>query len=814
MKTFFSRDGAFSGIISFPDKLTAQSKPWNEVINTLKYWIANSNSGNKEDATGLIIRNYDLQKHLQFCGMTDDEINATSMFKSLGKKYKVLKNIERFLVFNPSEKIILIIRMGGSKQHDQLKGEVYHCIDEVTLLSFLLKDELKDSGVIVTGLVVYSGENFHSQTGCIDCDKFIVSSKIFDSGRTFDNFWKSLVSQNIFKMFASKLETREKSNKANLFKAVASKLVGYLAHLQFKISDKPVLPVPEKNAIGNIKQAELLLDKYQMEIAYSDEQRILLIGNYGTGKTVVALKKLELLYESLKEEEVIYYVNFAGKSQLHLEVMEKNKIKEKVKVIRGGTSLSNIVNSKILPDEENNNIRNIHLIVEEYDSQYLSEKESGILYKIFEEEERFKHSTVLIAVQPIEIDRTDYLNVNGKNREYSEAKHMFGKLKKIMKVFKLRNVMRTTVEINNLIELTQNYLNNKTNEYEGELKSYSDKTNKNKHEESLPKLRQESVETSNNTQYKLKPPLEDSSTKPKSSLNVASGFSSASSTNTMPIPSQEIIDYDELYKLASTSSKKDKANLRKVVTKYRYTCNSKIGHGINGPLPRLIKLPKSSDPCEEILLIAFVLLEIIEIKSKNIAIIHFDKDDALWFQLLFKVTKIFSGVVFTNDVGNFLRNTGNVVLVSNYNSVKGLEFSEVLLILEADEYHLKQFIPEAMSRCMNNLAILVRSKPKDNLKSDTVADLLHHWEKSNEKILKTRGSILTLLKIRFCSVHSFIKSKDSIKTHCLKNTSKYTLYKIHKRCQWYRDLSVQIQPSAVRNLHLEARKEPEQAKAM
>ena len=776
----------------------------------MKYWCANSNPGSREDATGLIIRNHDLQKHLQFCGMTDHEIKATLMFKSLGKKYKALKNTERFLVFNPSEKIILIIRMGGSKQHDQLKGEVCHCIDEVTLLSFLLKDELKDSGVIVTGLVVYSEENSHIQTGCIDCDKFIVSSKIFDSGRSFDNFWKSFVSQNIFKMFASRLETREKSNKANLFKAVASKLVGYLAHLQFKISDKPVLPVTEKDVMGNIKQAELLLDKYQMEIAYSDEQRILLTGNYGTGKTVVALKKLELLYESLKEEEVIYYVNFAGKSQLHHVIMEKNKTKEKVKVIKGDTSLSNIVNFKILPDKEKNNIRNIHLIVEEYDSQYLSEKESASLYQIFEKKEQFRHSTVLVAVQPIEIDRTDYLNVDGKSREYSEAKHMFGKLEEVMKVFKLRNVMRTTVEINNLIELTQNYLNNKTNQYEGELKI--DKTKKNVPEESLPKLRQESFETSNNTQNKSKPSPQDSSTKENSFFNVVSSFSSAASTNTMPIPSQEIIDYDELYKLTSTPSKKDKTNLRKVVTKYRYTCDSKIGHGINGPLPRLIKLPKSSDPCEEILLIVFVLLEIIEIKTKNIAILHFDKTDPLWFQLLFKFTKISSGVAFTNDVGKFLRNSGNAVLVSNYNSVKGLEFSEVLLILEADEYHLKQFIPEAMSRCMNNLAILVRFKAKDNLKSDTVADLVDHWEKSNEKILKARESVLAILKIHFCSVHSFIKSKNWIKTHCLKNTSKYTSYKIHKKCQWYRDLSVQVRPSVVRNLHLEANKD--EAKAM
>ena len=353
MQTFFSRSGKLSGIITFPEELTVQGKPSKEVINTLKYWCANSNSCTKGDATGLIIRNHDLINHLNFCGVTNDEIEAISIFKILKKKCKALKNFDRFLVFNLAKKIILIIQMSNSKDREQLKHEVYHCIDEVTLLSFLLKDELRDSAVIVTGLVVYSGDNAHIHSECRDCDNFIVSNKIFESRLNFDNFWEKFASQNVFKMLASRLEAKEK-NKARLFGAVVSKLVGYLAHLQFKMSDKPVLPVTEEDPVGNIKQAELLLDKYQMEIAYSDEKRILLTGNYGTGKAIVALKKLELLYEGLKEDELIYYVNVAAKSQLHLEVMEKNKTKEKVKVIRGGTSLSNIIKSKILLVEKKN----------------------------------------------------------------------------------------------------------------------------------------------------------------------------------------------------------------------------------------------------------------------------------------------------------------------------------------------------------------------------------------------------------------------------------------------------------------------------
>ena len=788
--------------MTFPDtRFAARGKPWENVINTLIDWCAISNSGEAKndlgDATGLIIRNYDLKNHLNFCGITDDEIKALLTFKSFEKKFKTPENIEKFLVFNPSEKIILTIRIAGSEHYDQLNGEVYHSVDDVILLSLLLKDELKNSGVIVTGLVVYLGENTHRQTCCIDCHNFIVSSKIFNSAPDFDNFWKSFVNQNVFKILTSRLKERQKNDKTILFESVASKLLGYLAHFQFEILSKTALPVLE---VG------LLLNKYQMEIAYSDDKRILLSGNYGVGKTVVALKKLELLYKGLKEEEVIYYVDFGEKSLLFLVFMEANKIKEKVKVIRGNKSLSNIVNSNILPDEEKNNTKNIHLIVNKYDLQDLSKKESENLYQIFQSKEQFRHSTILIVAQPILISRTDYYTTYGKKSEYSQVVH--GKLKKIMKFVQLRHVMRTTKEINNLIELTQSYLNNKTIQYEDKEKSYDEIRKKKVPEKLLPKLEHESSRTSNIIEKKLKLSNQNLSPESNYSSNAVSEFLPASPKHT--IDYQKPIDYDELYKLTSTSSERKIGNLVKVVTKYRYTCESEIGHNICGRLPQLIKLQKSSDPCEEILLIAFLLLEIIGIKSKRIAIIHFEKHEPLWFQLLFKVTNIFSGVTVTNNVGNFIKNPGNALLVTNYNYVRGLEFSEVLLILDAHEHHLIHFIPEAMARCMSNLAILVRSRRKGNPKSDTVKDLVDYWEVSNEI---RHFLLLEILSLKVCSSHAFKNHENYKETHCQTEKSKYTSYKMHKKCKRYSDLSKTIQFS-YGNLCLEEKKVSEEAEAM
>ena len=75
LRKFFSRDGKDSGIIAFPDtNFTAQGKPWQNVMSTLKKWCENSNSDNgkqTDDATGIIIRNYDIKNHLDFCKVTD-----------------------------------------------------------------------------------------------------------------------------------------------------------------------------------------------------------------------------------------------------------------------------------------------------------------------------------------------------------------------------------------------------------------------------------------------------------------------------------------------------------------------------------------------------------------------------------------------------------------------------------------------------------------------------------------------------------------------------------------------------------------------
>ena len=136
--------------------------------------------------------------------------------------------------------------MVDAQQSGELKNGVLLCIDEVKIVCFLLRDELKDSDVIVSGLVTYSGDNARSES-CALCGSFILSRKIFNSVEEFVTFFGTFVEENILTQLEKYLKTRRKIDTAKVFQAVVGKILGYLANLQFETLEEPVLPVIENS---------------------------------------------------------------------------------------------------------------------------------------------------------------------------------------------------------------------------------------------------------------------------------------------------------------------------------------------------------------------------------------------------------------------------------------------------------------------------------------------------------------------------------------------------------------------------------------
>ena len=602
-------------------------------------------------------------------------------------------------------------------------------------------------------------------------------------------------SEEKYKCLEKSLARHEKKDNTNVFQVVASKILGYLSHLQFAMLEKPVLPITEQDATGNIRQAELLLNCYQMEIAYSDDKRIWLEGNYGTGKTVVVVKKLELLLKASKDEEVIYYVNFA-RNLPDLVIKQSFEKYENFRAIRAECSLSNTIKCQILPKEREQGTKNIHLVVDEYSSQYLSTKEVESLIPILNEEKELINSTVLIAVQPMKIDRVDNFCENGIKIQFSETKHDLDKLKTAtkIKVKTLEKVMRTTVQINNLVEFTRDYLNDQSNRCVLQQQHYGIKT-------SL----KEVTDLNFNSSFQSRSP------ELSPELNVTSDDSSELATRTSPFQPKKLIDYDELYSLVHTESMEDEKNYQETVTSFSYTCDSQIGHGINGPLPRLVKLPKSINLSEQIALIAAVFYEVIaERKPIRIAVIHLEPEDPpFWLNSLFELKKISQTLTVKLTAEDFFKDASkNFVLLKKLNFHRGLEFSKVLLILNSNEHHLRHFIPEAITRCMKDLTILVRPPVRGNNPPDTVEDLVVEWEKNLD------NEILRILKIEFCNEASCNSKKVQPSSYCNDEISFGMCYRFHRNSKLYKGFLKEIPPEKIGNVQPKNKEKRKEAEAM
>ena len=735
-------------VITFPEIIEFDgSQIWEKAMNVLKMWFDKSNI-----KYGLIIRNYDLKGHLNFSKV---KIGLNGKFEQCN---------ERLLLFNPTHRVILTIYFNEDAK--KLEQEVYDCVDEVNLLSLLLREELIGSNVLMTGIVVCSGKN--SKTCCMDCSDFIVSFDIFTSVDNFNDFWCSYFGQENYK---------ENNGTGQVFQKVASKILGLLAHFQYKTFDEAMLPTLKKHPEQKILEAELLLNRYQMEIVYSKEKRIFLTGSYGSGKSMVIYKKIELLQKILKDHDIIYYVNFEEKSHLDNDFVTKMKLNEKVKVIKGGFDLSYLIKSQILPKEKKNDTETIHLIVDEYDTQSLSSREASQLTEIFTNQVQFRNSTIFIAAQPIEISRVSYQTFEGREQTMSEEKHMLGELKNVMSVYNLRYVLRNTVEIYTLAGITQDLLRTKTNKYTHDIEPCI--------------IKFFSPQTYNRRESDIK---------------------------TLPLTANDLrfhplrrIDHDVLYKLADAPIDKDNENCQRLVTSYRYNTNSKIGHNISGPLPQLIKVTDLVNSREQIALVAFFISRIFKINTKRVAIIHFESKVPPWLHELFNLS-VFQGLKITFDPTKFrhgnldqCRQNGGLVLVTEYRCVKGLEFSDVLLLLSKNEYYLKQFIPEAITRCMSHLSVLIVPCGKEFNQSETVSVLVNELEKANT--MSKNNPIIEKVELKFCSKPI---CRTQIKDYCEDGCSKY----VHKFTKFYQDFYEEIKQWVISDFQSHNIDEKEKAKSM
>ena len=179
---------------------------------------------------------------------------------------------------------------------------------------------------------------------------------------------------------------------------------------------------------------------------------------------------------------------------------------------------------------------------------------------------------------------------------------------------------------------------------------------------------------------------------------------------------------------------------------------SEIGHQINSKNPKLVLLKQFENFFENIVSYAAVL-DSLKIQEHRTVIIHFKQSAPA---VLTKALECLSIPVLDN-VKTFMCGKDNLILITNFQYVRGMEFENVIVALDPGDFSLRHYIPEAITRCTTNLCLMLLDYSKKKKEMRTVVDIVKQLEHHSPPIIEK----LIIEKCKTCGKNSNFYCFDS-----------------------------------------------------
>ena len=688
----------------------------NKVVDTMERWCINTSDS--FELKGLVIHSFNVSEY--FRKLFYDKFDIIKLRKDLD--IKDIPSAPIIIVYNPSENVILLIRTSGK---EGLREQIEFCSHDLKMFMLLFGDDVKSSRTKVISLLA-SNETANETLICEDCKNCIVPFETLESNELF---------QNWFHNHAENFNVDADNIGESIIKAASSKLIGCLAAAPYFDNLPTFTEVPNEQ----MKHLLILLTPAQKKILYSSDKHLIIQGPYGSGKSILARKKLEMLLDELKESGkngTVHFICHDSKSALLSEIGSSPNVM--VYGNKRGDKLSDIVKD-ILKTANN---ENLNLIVDEYDGENLDKVEAETLNHIFEE--KFHDAIVFLVPQSMEKER----NIVIKDKSGKEEKNKFDLLKKFKQV-DLNLVMRNSIEISNLIWVTQNFLKEQETMYQHPRQADVSGCSTNQNESV------NALELSSSSKTKEMIQIKPTKFGQKEAMHVNSPEQetigelclskvvvdikksgekiSIRGTNSSDVKNQEEcvvrnFGLDEAFGFAGIPIA-TKGDADRIVNTFKYKASEGIGHNISSCYPKLLEVDydSSENHSFEKFLVLTVTFKTLKIKKSNSnnkhVVLHFDTSSD-------EIPKLFTPVMeylkishrVTNNYEGFKYNKSKSILVCSFRLLRGLEHSNVTIVIDRDIYSVQHYLVEAMARCSNKLNIVVLEK------SDATSKIISQWD--------------------------------------------------------------------------------------
>ena len=598
-------------------------------------------------------------------------------------------NIEDFpstptiTVFNPKEMIFFLIRI---EENDDVETEIKLCGAELKILLLLLGDELKNTGIKVIPLVVTDKES-----KCTHCRKYLVLRQNIENFSSF-MAWYEQKSVDFEITYADNFEKKETNE-------IFAKVVFCMGAT--KISG--ILPAFTTNGETLMKGALFLLTPEQLNILHSEEKHIILNGPYGSGKSIIGRTIAKMIAEQLPDNELLYYISNDLRSALLTEIERNNpKIKvypdkEEQKRIKLSDMIKEILKINKMESQHKKNNKSekkLNLIIDEYDGEKLYRREADALNDIIniEYKKTFQDAVILLIAQSMKKERRANNNLSDSNK-FDLLENMKRKTLKI--------VMRNSMQIHNLLEVTKEFLENVTTRYELQGKKKENLQQENNENQTKQEKDRNKNKESTAMQQSTKPVLgrlKDSETTLESSLAQFGAFN---------------LELDEAFDFARVPQAADD-NESQIENSFKYEKAAHVGHRVESALPIVFELCSYDSEFQKILSLAAVFKNLnIDSSTANCkhVLLHFNvNNDISW--LGFKLFDLKYNTEVTNKVTNsyndFKENAScKYIFVGNFRTFRGLEHSRITILVDRNIYSLQHYLVECIARCTTYLSVIL-----------------------------------------------------------------------------------------------------------
>ena len=176
-------------------------------------------------------------------------------------------------------------------------------------------------------------------------------------------------------------------------------------------------------------------------------------------------------------------------------------------------------------------------------------------------------------------------------------------------------------------------------------------------------------------------------------------------------------DLDLTFKQAAKFKVNNDQTANKLETKSIYIIigESEIGYHIESSNPKL-DLPHHFKSNFKNIISYAAVLDLLDVGRQRTVIINFEQTSS---SILIKALESIYLTVL-NDVQEYMNRKGNITLTVNFQYVRGMEFENVIIVADPDEYILKHYFPEALARSTKNLALIMLEDKNRKKKEKTV----------------------------------------------------------------------------------------------